>query len=63
MLSQPEFSDRLRSKVLDAIVSSETKKVVTSNIGCSLQIQAGLRELGLDIEVLHPVVLLQRQLA
>lgn len=62
MLSQPLFADRLRSSVLDAIATSGARRIVTSNIGCSLHIQAGLGERGLEIEVIHPVVLLHRQL-
>jgi hypothetical protein len=36
--------------------------LVTTNIGCALHLAAGLREQGLNIEALHPVTLLMRQL-
>jgi len=62
MLSQPALSDQLREPVIDKIQASGARLLVTSNIGCSLQLQAGVKARGLDVEVLHPVVLLARQL-
>jgi glycolate oxidase iron-sulfur subunit len=37
--------------------------LLSSNIGCALHLNAGLKERGSTIEVLHPVVLLERQLS
>jgi glycolate oxidase iron-sulfur subunit len=62
LLSQPEVADQLRDDMLEPLARSDTRLLVTSNIGCSMHLQAGLREKGLDIEVVHPVVLLARQL-
>ena len=62
LLSQPEVADQLRDDMLEPLAASGTRLLVTSNIGCSMHLQAGLREKGLDIEVVHPVVLLARQL-
>jgi len=62
LLSQPEVADQLRDELLATRRSSDARVLVTSNIGCSMHLQAGLKEQGLDIEVLHPVVLLARQL-
>jgi glycolate oxidase iron-sulfur subunit len=62
LLSQPEVADQLRDGLLETLAASGVGLLVTSNIGCSMHLQAGLREKGLDIEVVHPVVLLARQL-
>jgi len=62
MLSQPELSERLREPLIDSLVQSGARLVLTSNIGCAIQLQAGLKERGAAIDVLHPVVLLERLL-
>ena len=62
LLSQPEVADQLRDDMLEPLARSNTRLLVTSNIGCFMHLQAGLKEKGLDIEVVHPVVLLARQL-
>jgi glycolate oxidase iron-sulfur subunit len=61
-LTQPEMAARLRATKLRHIKSMMPAVLATSNIGCALHLAAGLRETGLDIEVVHPVVLLERQL-
>jgi glycolate oxidase iron-sulfur subunit len=63
MLSQPELSQRLREPLIDTLVHSDTRLLLSSNIGCALHLNAGLKERGSTIEVLHPVVLLERLLA
>ncbi len=63
MLSQPELSERLREPLIDTLVQSGARLLLTTNIGCAIQLQAGLRERGVAIDVLHPVVLLDRLLA
>lgn len=66
MLTQPEFSRQLRDKTLAAIDACNTDQrpgiMVTSNVGCALNLAAGLREQGREMEILHPVTLLARQL-
>jgi glycolate oxidase iron-sulfur subunit len=62
MLSQPELSERLREPLIDTLVQSGARLLLTTNIGCAIQLQAGLKERGVAIEVLHPVVLLDRLL-
>ena len=62
-LTQPEMAARLRAAKLGHVKSTMPAILATSNIGCALHLAAGLRETGLDIiEVVHPVVLLARQL-
>jgi glycolate oxidase iron-sulfur subunit len=62
MLSQPELSERLREPLIDSLVQSGARLLLTSNIGCAIQLQAGLKERRVAIDVLHPVVLLDRLL-
>lgn len=60
LLSQPVLSDQFGNQMVDKVLASGANIVLTTNIGCSIQFQAGLKERGVDIEVLHPVVLLER---
>ncbi|MCO6414334.1 MAG: (Fe-S)-binding protein [Thiogranum sp.] len=63
MISQPALADQLRDGVIERLADCGSRLLVTTNIGCSLHIQAGLRQRGIDMEVLHPLTLLARQLA
>lgn len=60
LLEQSEINKQLRHQLIDDISTENPQVVVTTNTGCSLQIQLGLKERGLDIQVLHPVVLFER---
>jgi glycolate oxidase iron-sulfur subunit len=62
MLTQPALSERLRAPLIDTLVHSGATTLLTTNIGCAIQLQAGLKEHAVAIEVLHPVVLLERLL-
>ncbi len=61
-INQPDIAQQL----LDAKISSVQEKrgayLLTSNIGCAMHIAAGLRDRGINLEVLHPVTLLARQM-
>lgn len=57
---EPEMSDQLSKQKADAIASTGARVVASANPGCSMQISAGLRTLGRDMEVLHPVEILDR---
>lgn len=61
-LTQPDMAQRLRKDKIRHLQEIGPGILVTSNIGCALQFGAGIREAGLDIEVLHPVALIERQL-
>lgn len=62
MLSEPELSERLCKQAVELILESNAGLLLTTNIGCSIQLQAALKQRAIAIEVLHPVVLLRRLL-
>jgi glycolate oxidase iron-sulfur subunit len=62
MLDHAEMAQALLNDLLDAALEHPAKYLVSSNIGCALHIAAGLKERGVDLEVLHPVTLIARQL-
>jgi glycolate oxidase iron-sulfur subunit len=59
-ITQPEMSTELRRQKAEAVAASGATIVASANPGCTMQLVAGLRELGLDVEVVHPVQLLDR---
>ncbi len=53
-LTEPEMADRLQKRKIDNILKTGARIVVTTNPGCLLQIQAGLKKAGaLHIEAMH----------
>lgn len=60
-VSQPEMADRLLEHKLDALAALRPDYLLSSNIGCTLHLAAGLRRRGLTVPVLHPLALLARQ--
>jgi glycolate oxidase iron-sulfur subunit len=62
MLTHPETADRLLEDKVDAIRASGGAVVATTNVGCALHLGAGLAAYGEGVEVLHPVVILDRQI-
>jgi glycolate oxidase iron-sulfur subunit len=62
MLTQGDMAKRLLNDMLIAIQSVQATLLVTSNIGCSLHIAAGLRSQDLNVRVRHPVHLLAEQM-
>lgn len=61
-IDQPEIASMLLDAKIAAVAESGAKYLATSNIGCSMYIANGLYEKKIDIEVLHPVTLLARQM-
>ncbi len=61
-LTQPKTADALRDTHLETLRRLRVKTLVSANIGCALHLAAGIRAAGLDVEVLHPVTLLARQI-
>jgi glycolate oxidase iron-sulfur subunit len=61
-LTQPEMSQRLLADKVAAMKASGSRIVVSSNLGCALHLAAGVGSAGLDVEVMHPIALLARQM-
>jgi glycolate oxidase iron-sulfur subunit len=59
-LTEPDMAERLQNRKVENILKTGADVVVTSNPGCHLQIQAGLRKAGSQIEVLHIADFLER---
>ena len=59
-LTHAEMSAKLLARKIAAIHATGAAAVATGNPSCLLQIGYGVREAGLDVEVLHPVELLAR---
>jgi glycolate oxidase iron-sulfur subunit len=57
-LLHPELAQQFLDRKIERIKESGAEVVVSGNPGCSLQIEKGLKERGLDIRVLHTVELL-----
>jgi len=60
MLTEPEIANRLREPKLEALEQQQPQLLLSNNTGCALHIAGGMKEQGIDIEVMHPVVLLAR---
>jgi glycolate oxidase iron-sulfur subunit len=61
-LTEPRIARELRAPKIAHLKQLAPDILVTSNPGCAMFLAAGMREAGLSMEVLHPVVLLERQL-
>ena len=57
-MTQPEMADRLGQRKVAHLLSVQPDLIVTGNAGCSLQLQAQLRQHGSAVPVLHPLELL-----
>lgn len=63
LLDHPEMANDLREDLLSKLDSSKPDFLATSNVGCAMHLRAGLKQRGLNhVQVVHPVVLLERQL-
>ena len=59
-ITQPEMSRKLLARKLANIEKTGARTVASANPGCSVQLEAGARERGLALEIVHPVTLLAR---
>ena len=58
----PELSDQLKEQAVTKLNQSSPDYIISSNLGCALQLKAGLSQDKNAPEVIHPVVLLEQQL-
>lgn len=57
-LTEPAMSDALGNRKLKNILAARPEAIITGNVGCSMQLQAVLRQAGHDLWVAHPMELL-----
>lgn len=62
-LTEPEMAERLQQRKIQNILRTGAQVVVTSNPGCILQIEAGLKKAGAQIRVQHIADFLVERLA
>jgi glycolate oxidase iron-sulfur subunit len=61
-LTQPDMAASLLADKIGAVKASGAQILVSSNIGCAMHLAAGLKAAGIEIEVVHPIILLARQM-
>ncbi len=61
-LTQPEMAASLLADKIEAVKASGAQILATSNIGCAMHLAVGLNATGIEIEVVHPITLLARQM-
>jgi glycolate oxidase iron-sulfur subunit len=59
-VTQPAMSGELRRQKAESVAATGASIVASANPGCTMQLAAGLRDLGVCVEILHPVQLLDR---
>jgi glycolate oxidase iron-sulfur subunit len=62
MITQPQISRRLGQDKLEHLETVAPDILITSNTGCALQFRLLINQAKLEIEVLHPIELINRQL-
>lgn len=61
-ITQPELSGSLRRQKAEAVRDTGATTIASANPGCTMQLIAGLRDLGVRANVVHPIELLDRAL-
>ncbi len=61
-LTESQIAQQLRAIKIAQLEKLAPDILVTSNPGCAMYLTAGMRKAGLAIEVVHPLVLLERQM-
>ena len=62
-LRQPQLSDQLKEQAVTELNKTSPDFIISSNIGCALQLKSGLSESENIPQIIHPVVLLEQQLS
>jgi glycolate oxidase iron-sulfur subunit len=62
MLKHAQHARQLREPLINELRDVKPDILVTSNVGCALHLQQGLRDNGENVEVIHPLSLLNRHL-
>jgi glycolate oxidase iron-sulfur subunit len=63
LVAQPELSRQFGHDKLEQLKSRTPDILVTSNTGCAIQFRLLINQTKLDIEILHPIELINRQLS
>ena len=58
----PQLSDQLKDLAVEKLTQSTPDLIISSNLGCALQLKSGLKQHKSHIDVIHPVLLLEQQL-
>lgn len=61
-LTQPVMAEKLRADKMQAMQGSDARYLVSTNYGCARWLAQGLRDVDMQVTVLHPVVLLAKQM-
>lgn len=61
-LEHPELASKLLDRQLPLLVKQEPDIIATSNIGCAIQLQSGLKKTNSSARVIHPIELIAKQL-
>jgi glycolate dehydrogenase iron-sulfur subunit len=59
-VTEPEMSERLLREKAEAVASTGAAVVASGNPGCTMQLMAGMRDLGVNVEIVHPIELIDR---
>ena len=57
-LTEPDMSDRLAARKMANLLAAAPEAIISPNVGCSMQIQAELRQRGREVWVAHPMEVL-----
>ena len=57
-VTEPELAGRLRREKAEAVRATGARVIASANPGCTMQLLAGLEDLGVDARIVHPIELL-----
>ncbi len=63
MYDHADNAEALRQPILDEINAQTCDLLVTTNIGCAMHIQAGLKKVHTNIKLLHPIELIAKTIS